>query len=278
MDDRDWPSAKRRRGGIKQRISRSSDDAPRMRSALAQFLLSMFAWGDFSPQLVNEIASLAMRDFANARDDEEVLGDLVQLAKLGSHGRHSHNMHRDLMLQVEPQVKLPEPFYAQMKFAGPHGEATQAILLPHELFASLFHDYKKGWNNSIVDDVSKLEEFWAGVAGHPQMVGHPVRDREGYQRLAVPLGLHGDGVPITGLGKGWVKLSLVFSWTSLVSFGNTLFTQFYIWSVFEKLTVSGLCDGTLYTFFKILTWSLKCLWLGKWPGEDWQGVQCVGCV
>ena len=51
--------------------------------------------------------------------------------------------------------------------------------------------------------------------------------------------------------------------------------QYLIWCVhtlaINKSTV-GTMD-TLKSFFKILSWSLHWLYLGRWPTHDWNGVQ-----
>lgn len=45
---------------------------------------------------------------------------------------------------------------------------------------------------------------------------HPVRNREGHETRMIPLRLHGDGTPVTGLGKQWGKLVDVYSLASLL--------------------------------------------------------------
>jgi hypothetical protein len=45
---------------------------------------------------------------------------------------------------------------------------------------------------------------------------HPVRNREGFADWMIPLRLHGDGTPVTGLGKQWGKLVDVYSVASLL--------------------------------------------------------------
>ena len=40
-------------------------------SLLAAFLVEQFAWGHFSPQLIQKIAALACADFDRAREQEE---------------------------------------------------------------------------------------------------------------------------------------------------------------------------------------------------------------
>ena len=277
MDEESEPSCKRRKGGIRQRLHAQANEG-RSKSVLAEFLLSQFAWGHFSGQLVQTVAALAIADIMKVSNDYEQLDDLIRLSKLGSSGAISNNIHRDIMVHASPVVRLPALFYFNVGFKPPFGQQSQAALLPHELFSALFSNYNAAFCSSIVPDASKVQEFWKAVKDHPQMESHPISSRANYEKLAIPLGLHGDGVPIVGLGKGWVKMALVFSWSSLLGAGNTLCNQFYIWSVFEKLCVVEVGQRTLDVFFQILVWSLKWLWLGVWPDEDYQGNKFLICI
>jgi len=52
---------RRRRGGMRQRLARQQlEDGSQPESALATLLVTLFAWGVFSPQRVQEIAHLAI--------------------------------------------------------------------------------------------------------------------------------------------------------------------------------------------------------------------------
>ena len=90
------------------------------------------------------------------------------------------------------------------------------------------------------------------------MQGHPVKSRPGWKSKAVPIAFHGDGVPVTGIGKIWSKTMTMFHFTSLLSQGHSKEVMFWIWSVFDRLRVKGdsTGEGTLETFFRILRWSL----------------------
>ena len=88
----------------------------------------------------------------------------------------------------------------------------------------------------------------------------------------MPIGLHGDDVPITGVGKAWAQLMTVFSWSSLIATGETRDRQYFIYGCWEKLRSvdsNNQEHDTLGCFFKILVWSLKWLRLGLWPDSDW---------
>ncbi|CAE8586409.1 unnamed protein product, partial [Polarella glacialis] len=260
------------KGGIRQRLAKSSGTTDHglengVKSCLAQFLLSMFAWGHFSPQRVQHIAALACKDFA--KNEPDWLADLEALASLGTHGALANNIHRDLMAKMQALPRLPEPFHVKLKFAEPLGWQDQGIMLPHEMFSVIFHKYPKTWRKSVLPSEHKLHEWWEHVEEHPQMLNRPIKTRDQWALWGVPLAIHGDGVPITGIGKGWCKLMTMFTWSSLLGSGSTLDMLFWIWSVFDKLCHTGDCDGTMQSFFAILKWSFFWLWIGKWPDEDW---------
>ena len=108
------------------------------------------------------------------------------------------------------------------------------------------------------------------------MLGHPVQDRHGWERLCIPLGVHGDGVPVVGIGKAWSKVLNVWSWFSLIGVGNTRSKMFYTFSCFDKISIPGFPNGTLGPAFKLLHWSFYWLYQGVWPDRDANGnVQLV---
>ena len=142
-------------------------------SLLAAFLVEQFAWGHFSPQLIQKIAALACADFDRAREQEESsLDDLRNLAQLGSRGAFPNNVHRDLMARMSAQVHLPEPFAINMPFKAPLGDRLQSVLLPHEMFASLYHDYPEAWKN-IHSSRHCNVEYVLGGSATPSPAGKP---------------------------------------------------------------------------------------------------------
>ena len=94
------------RGGRKQRLARleeerqGNDSGSFVRSELAHYLLSRFAWGELSPQELQEIAQLAIRDVdsfhasskatlsssSSATPAESKLLELRALSKIGVAG------------------------------------------------------------------------------------------------------------------------------------------------------------------------------------------------
>ena len=110
-------SLKRNRGGIRQRLDDYTDSTkPALESGLANFLLEQFAWGSMSPQLVQQIAMLAVKDINNVISTGGCLKDLEQISRIGGQGKLSNNMHRDLQ-QFQQKSLIPLPFEVSMPFA-----------------------------------------------------------------------------------------------------------------------------------------------------------------
>eukprot|EP00959_Pyramimonas_sp_CCMP1952_P366988 7686522-Pyramimonas_sp.AAC.1 len=71
------------------------------------------------------------------------------------------------------------------------------------------------------------------MLGGPQLDGHPVRDRDDWRSIAIPLSIHGDGAPVTGLGKIWQQSALIYSWCSVFASGSTRSFNFLIGAIFR---------------------------------------------
>ena len=128
-------------------------------------------------------------------------------------------------------MKLQEPFTRKIHFEEPLGDRDQAVFLPHETFAAMYARYPESF---VSDLVPRPDD---GVAHSPQMERRPARDCADYERLAIPIAMHGDDVPITGIGKGWTSKMTVFSWCSLLALErHTQEKLFLIYAVFEKIS------------------------------------------
>lgn len=268
--------AKRKRtGGIQQRIAQANAEVRvetcGNESQLAQFLLERFAWGEMSPQLLQRISHLAVQDFLAAEKNEKVLGDLRALASIGTNGTYPNKCHADLMAKAEKISCLPDPFRISMPFAPPVGEFMQGILLPHEMFSAMYHQYPNTFKKSVLNSEDALKSFWNSVAQHPQMHAHPLKDIQHYKTTCIPIALHGDGVPIVGLGKGWSRVMTLFSWYSLVGQGHTRELLFWVWGIYDRLIKGAVDGGTRAKFFAVLCWSFRVMLEGRWPSHDFEG-------
>ena len=89
-----------------------------------------------------------------------------------------------------------------------------------------------------------------------------------YASRAIPVFIHGDGVPVTGVGKSWGKSCNIYNWGSLLATGKTVEIVFWIYSCFSDLYAAGKTSARI---FKILKWSFTALWEGRHPHADWRG-------
>ena len=262
------------KGGQSQRVSRSvASEETILQSCLATFLIQQFAWGQFSGQMVQKIAELAMKDAqAMQNNPKGKLKELQDLSEVGSNGDHSQHVHRDIMKLTANKTRLPAPCKVDLPFGRQLGNQTQTILLPHEVFSCIYHKYKDTWALSILPNLDGLTSFWDSNQEHPNMANHPLQLQDNYRTKCIPLGMRGDEVPVTGRGKCWSKCMLTFQWISLIGQGGTNDRVMWIWSVFDQCLQSG-PEGTLQCFWKVLSWSFSWLLRGLWPSHDWSGVR-----
>eukprot|EP00959_Pyramimonas_sp_CCMP1952_P468970 9494149-Pyramimonas_sp.AAC.1 len=228
-----------------------------------------------SPQLVQAIADRARIDFEKwiSNGSPGVPDDLAHLADLGSRGAHPNNCHNGLMRCLDG-VAMPTAckFSAPCKTPrdGTFADRDMDMILPHELFASLYHNYPAHWRAHVCSSPGDLEQFWRDVDSHPSLEGNPVKDDPNWRSCTVPLSVHGDGVPIKGVGKCWSESMNIYSWCSMLAGqGTTIEYNFYIRSIFCHLVSSKLACRTMNTFWKIMRWSLTALFTGRWPTTDW---------
>ena len=97
----------------------------------------------------------------------------------------------------------------------------------------------------IVPTDTAVEEFWKSVADTPPYLEHPLRHRQHHKKRAVPIFIHGDGVPCVGVGKAWSKMD-IFSWGSVLNTdGDALLNHFVIFAFYQMLAAgtSGVYHG-----------------------------------
>ena len=101
-----------------------------------------------------------------------------------------------------------------------------AFIMPHVLFSKIYHNYKSAWSKIILQSQESLAAFWDDMQGNPQLEAVPARPD--MREKCIPLAIHGDGTPVTGVGKAWSKQYDVWSWCSLMGQGSTEELTFYI--------------------------------------------------
>lgn len=174
------------------------------------------------------------------------------------------------MSKVEHVPKIPKPFKAKVPLKG-FPDSVQSMLLPHEMFACLYRNYKKVWSTAVVPSVERVQKFWRAMRLHPQMRDHPMTSSPQWESWTVPIAVHGDGVPVTGVGKVWSRVMTNYSWYSLLGYGTTPSMLMWVWGFFDKLKVGDQASGTLLEFYSILRWSFLALSEGRWPSRNHRG-------
>ena len=275
------PPKKKRRGGHQQRLAQQKDepegDGRCETSALCLLLLNLFAWGYFRPQRVQQIAEMAVKDIEKSKEDPRILEDLYTLAKLGTKGKHANNIHAELMSRVEHVPKIPRPFKAAVPLKG-FLNSVQSMLLPHEMFSCVYTHYRQVWNTAILPSIDRMQRFWRAMRLHPQFQEHPLKSKPNWDRTTIPIAMHGDGVPVTGIGKIWSRVMTNYSWYSLLGQGTTPSMLIWVWGFFDKLKIGDQTTGTLFEFYTVLKWSFSCLAEGTWPSVDHKGRKQLSAI
>ena len=266
------PDRKKRKGGVGQRKSEAQGSLEK-ESLLYQCLMREFAAGTASAECLAKLAACAVQDMAAARE-----GFLFPKLERVAAAHASLNVSRCMYSLLEQEsASMPAPVSLEIPFLN--GPQLTSILLPHEYFAAAY-THPALWTASILPDSNKLESFWETMAAHPMMLDHPWHARPDGRQKCVPLAMHGDEVPVMGVGKIWSRSALVFSWFSIFAQGSgssSAEVMFYAWGIFEKFVakMEGSNLGTMETFWLIMKWSFTCVWHGTWPMLDWQGCRYV---
>ena len=258
-------------GGARQKLSwgmqKAQSQNSQTNSKLADLLIERWAWGELSATAIQAIAHAAVSDGATHPQ-------LTALAQVGCQGRFPANCHRDVasaMQTVATQNCLSSMRVHLKKLPNGIVSAEHKLLLPHEMFSMLYHKHRDQFQMRILGgSQSRIPEFWAGMGNHPGYLDHPVRSRANHTEMCVPLSIHSDGVPVSGLGKTWSRSVDVWSWSSILGVGNTIATNFLIYILYWKLIVKVQGMDLYHEFIQRLTWSLYWLWLGRWPTRNWK--------
>ena len=231
-------------------------------SVLAQTLLSLWSHGQLSAKLVQDVAHKAILTGSSGHD-------LATIAKTGSHGSLPGNCHRDLCASftkdckisgstpVETKCKDPKTSQVSMEKAG--------ILLPHILFADLFHHYTDQFETLF--GVEHLNDFWRGVEASQddRLQGHPtcLDKRQGLAKrqvqdpeTTIPIFIHADGVEFQSRDS-----LMIWNWGGFLNAHSSLTSHFLICAWPKSATVSD----TWTPIMQWVRWSLEALQEGLHP-------------
>ena len=234
--------------------------------------MSYLAEGLLSAMMVSSLAQAAMEDVTRAAEGSH-FPDLQKTASC-KHGKNLSGAVTNLLKKASP---LPQPMQVNMPYKS--GFFDTSLMLPHELFAYMF-SLPEVWARCVCSSLGELRNFWDIFGRHPCMVNHPAKANSNWKSTTVPLQLHGDEVPILGVGKIWCASALQFNWSSIIAVchgGSIADTMMYVWGIFEKFVCASTAAsmGTMDVFFSILAWSFTILSEGVWPTHDWRGIRSL---
>ena len=222
-----------------------------------------------STPVIQAIAACAVRDGATHPD-------IVTISKLGTDGKYANNMYAELCRKLVPTpvTTALDTINVWVKKSGkPPVKVAHHILLPHKLFACLYHNHRDVFVRSVLGgSPEEPKKFWQSQQANPSYKDHPVAKRGTHMTHAIPLALHGDGVSTSGCGKTWAKSCDAYSWRSVLAKGANLVTSnFLIYIIFGKLLIKSGNMDAFEKFQRKLTWSFYWLFLGRWPSRDENG-------
>ena len=107
---------------------------------------------------------------------------------------------------------------------------------------------------------------------HPSFLAHPFKNQPDFKTKPFPIQLHGDGVPVTGVGKSWSKSVNVFSWAHSLVSSSAASSQIMVGMFHKHLVCKDDDNNATDGFLRHLCWSLRWMKLGLWPDKDADGV------
>ena len=257
-------------GGSAQQLAQlEEEEGPEPPSHLGEKLLALWAWGQMSAPTVQQLASAAYKDGLRHPQIEK-------MALVGGEGKFPGNMQRDLMVIVGESAALQQaetsiPIRVQRPEGGGLSEETKlSFLLPHKVFAFLFHTVHAAFVASILGGAaSNIVSFWRAMRSHPFTTARPELQARADLAHVIPLALHGDGVAYMQAQRAGGKSLDVLSWSSLLSKGPTKTSTFLMFVLVKTLAKDFGVSQTWPRVWHILCWSLQVLASGVWPLLDW---------
>ena len=173
--DRGWERAEARGRG--QRLLAAEAMQPVVCSCVASYLVTLWAWGLMSPQIIQAIASQVLKDMDKAAQGPDafaqVRAEVGRLAHIGSDGAYEGNMRRDLKDMLQPTklmlYRCRMPINIRATLRSPVYLLSQCMLLPHMLFAAMGNCYVAAFEKLICPSRERLAEFWQNMSGNPQL-------------------------------------------------------------------------------------------------------------
>ena len=180
-------------GGPERPAQRPRGAGPLDGDAEVELLCELWAIGSIPAHVLQQIGEAAVVSSPRPQ--------MSALAALGSHGAYKGNITRDLRQLLHlGSNDMPEPYIIKVPMwdstCNPPTvkERELPIVLPHEIAATLYAKYRADFDRWIGTRES-IAEFWSQVHPDDPRRSHPVFGQELYSERAIPVRMHGDGVP-----------------------------------------------------------------------------------
>jgi len=236
-------------------------------------MVMMVLMGVTSPQLMGKLTRMLERDLKKMKAGKLDMRSVEKLASIGSRGQHPNTCWRDLK-QILSEPKLPKVFRLKLPLVRTSmGRFFHDVplMLPHMLFGALWRHYPEMFDEIVLGSRGHCKKFWAAVKDSPQLLAHKVGKVPGFKENCIPLKIHGDGAPVTGLGAGWGKLVDIFSVSSMLVTGPSLLRNILLLMMFQHLICRSEDHNAMDIVSTMFIWSFKACWEGRYPVEDWNG-------
>ena len=212
---------------------------PERHSALLELLIGQWSWGLVSAPFVQKCCAAAVADGVQHPH-------VKRFATIGSGSNKEKNVHRDFMrVLCKPNVydaiaTVQLPMKRKVKSEA-WGWVETHLMLPHMLFATLYDKYNESFETRLVGNFNRIKLFWEELesVACPRYAAHPVRSRDDHKTFAIPIKLHGDGVPVTGVSRAWCKSANLLEWSGLLAPGETIDTLWPIYLLYPLLAVAN---------------------------------------
>ena len=143
--------------------------------------------------------------------------------------------------------------------------SAQRIVWPHVLFSTIYNHYPDAWAKRICPGAAAIRSFWNALANSPQLDNDDIMSRPDFKDRCIPITVHGDGVPVTGIGKSYGGMCDVWSWTSALGSGSTIDVTFYIFQCFTGFPAKPL--GMTHIGIVLASCIGACLHVGQDDGR-----------
>lgn len=217
------------RGGSRQVCQQAAAalQGAKEKSAVVSLLVSQMLWGFMSAPTVQKLAAACVYDGLE-------IPELVALASIGTWGAHANNCYRDVQQWMgggtyHALQSIASTWLVMKRPPLQQWVMQQSVLEPHRIFATMYHQYPNCFKDRVCGgEFANIRRFWTDMETHPLYRNHPIHNNPKHMDFGVPIKLHGDGTPVSGLGKAWLQLCEITSWSSMLTTGASWIYHFMV--------------------------------------------------